>query len=155
VAGLPGAVSQTLGMANTGELSVLMVLMVLVGVLAVTAFVVYVERAQRRITVNYANRGGGRQGYRNQTSHLPLKINMSGVIPPIFASSLIMFPATAVQWFGQGNESRWLQMLTTSLAPGQTAYEVTYAVLVVVFAYFYTAIVFNSQETADNLKRSG
>ncbi|HET6587877.1 MAG TPA: preprotein translocase subunit SecY [Oleiagrimonas sp.] len=155
VAGLPGAVTQTLGMANTGELSVLKVLIVLAIVLAVTAFVVFVERGQRRITVNYANRGGGRQGYRNQTSHLPLKINMSGVIPPIFASSLLMFPATAVQWFGHGHESRWLQMLTTSLAPGQTAYEVTYAVLVVVFAYFYTAIVFNSQETADNLKRSG
>lgn len=155
VAGLPGAVTQTLGMANTGELSVLKVVMVLVVVAAVTAFVVYVERAQRRITVNYANRGGGRQGYRNQTSHLPLKINMSGVIPPIFASSLIMFPATAVQWFGHGNQSRWLQILTNSLSPGQTAYNVTYAVLVVVFAYFYTAIVFNSQETADNLKRSG
>src|SRR5699024_1178330 len=142
-------------MANTGELSVLKVLMVLVVVAAVTAFVVFVERAQRRITVNYANRGGGRQGYRNQTSHLPLKINMSGVIPPIFSTSLLMFPATAVQWFGHGNESRWLQMLTNSLSPGQTAYEIANAVLIVIFAYFYTAIVFNSQETADNLKRSG
>jgi preprotein translocase subunit SecY len=155
VAGLPGAVTQTLGMANTGELDVLKVLMVVVAVLLVTAFVVYVERAQRRITVNYANRGGGRQGYRNQTSHLPLKINMSGVIPPIFATSLIMFPATAMQWFGHGNESRWMQRLTNMLQPGQTVYEITFAVLIVIFAYFYTAIVFNSQETADNLKRSG
>ncbi|HEX7340148.1 MAG TPA: preprotein translocase subunit SecY [Rhodanobacteraceae bacterium] len=155
VAGLPGAVTQTLGMANTGELSVLKVLLVLIVVLIVCAFVVWVERAQRRITVNYANRGGGRQGYKNQTSHLPLKINMSGVIPPIFSTSLLMFPATAVQWFGHGHEARWLQQLTTSLAPGQTVYEVVNAILIVIFAYFYTAIVFNSQETADNLKRSG
>jgi len=155
VAGLPGAVMQTLKMANSGQLQVLPALMVILIVLLVTAFVVWVERAQRRITVNYANRGGGRQGYKNQTSHLPLKINMSGVIPPIFSTSLLMFPATAIRWFGHGNESRFLQMVTTELAPGQTMYNVINAILIVVFAYFYTAIVFNSQETADNLKRSG
>jgi preprotein translocase subunit SecY len=155
VAGLPGAVSSTLGMASNGELSVLRLIMVVGLVLAVTAFVVFMERAQRRITVNYARRSGGQRAYMNQTSHLPLKINMSGVIPPIFASSLLMFPATAVSWFGAGHQSRWLQSLTQAIAPGQPLYEITYAVLVIVFAFFYTAIVFNSQETADNLKRSG
>jgi len=155
VAGLPGAVSSTLGMASNGELSVLRLIMVVGLVLAVTAFVVFMERAQRRITVNYARRSGGQRAYMNQTSHLPLKINMSGVIPPIFASSLLMFPATAVSWFGAGHQSRWLQGLTQAIAPGQPLYEIIYAVLVIVFAFFYTAIVFNSQETADNLKRSG
>ncbi|HEX7340681.1 MAG TPA: preprotein translocase subunit SecY [Rhodanobacteraceae bacterium] len=155
VSGFPSAVTQTLGMANTGELSVLKVMIVLIVVLIVTAFVVFVERAQRRITVNYANRGGGRQGYRNQTSHLPLKINMANVIPPIFATSLLMTPATAIQWFFHGQHARWLQMVITSLTPGQTIYNVVDAVLIIIFAYFYTAIVFSSQETADNLKRSG
>jgi preprotein translocase subunit SecY len=117
--------------------------------------VVYVERAQRRITVNSANRGGGRQGYRNQTSHLPLKINMSGVIPPIFASSLLMFPATAASMFNNANEVHWLQVLTTALGPAEPLHMLIYAFLIVIFAFFYTALVFNSQETADNLKRSG
>lgn len=155
VAGLPSAVTQTLGMANTGELSMIMVLVVAIAVLLVTAFVVFMERAQRRITVNYANRGGGKQGYRNQTSHLPLKINMSGVIPAIFASSLIMFPSTAVRWLGQENQARWMQVLTDALQPGQMIYNIVYGSLIGIFAFFYTAIVFNSQETADNLKRSG
>jgi preprotein translocase subunit SecY len=155
VAGLPGAVVNTLNMASNGELSVLRMIMVVVLVLAVTAFVVFMERAQRRITVNYARRSGGQRAYMNQTSHLPLKINMSGVIPPIFASSLLMFPATAVSWFGAGHQARWLQGLTQALSPGSPLYDIVYAVLVIVFAFFYTAIVFNSQETADNLKRSG
>ncbi len=155
VAGLPGAVTHTLGMANNGELSVLKLLMVVGLVLAVTAFCVFMERAQRRITVNYARRSGGQKAYMNQTSHLPLKINMSGVIPPIFASSLLMFPATAATWFSAGSQSHWLQNLTQMLSPGEPAWVITYSLLVIIFAFFYTAIVFNSQETADNLKRSG
>ena len=155
VAGLPEAVVHTLGMANNGELTVLKLLMVFGLVLAVTAFVVFMERAQRRITVNYARRGGGQNAYQNQSSHLPLKINMSGVIPPIFASSLLMFPATAITWFGTGHQSRWLQELTQSLNPGEPLYDIVYSILVIGFAFFYTAIVFNADETADNLKRSG
>jgi preprotein translocase subunit SecY len=155
VAGLPGAVAHTLTMANNGELSVIRLIMVVGLILAVTAFVVFMERAQRRITVNYARRSGGQRAYMNQTSHLPLKINMAGVIPPIFASSLLMFPATAATWFTAGHQSRWLQELTQALTPGEPLYDIVFAVLVITFAFFYTAIVFNSQETADNLKRSG
>ncbi|TAL85866.1 MAG: preprotein translocase subunit SecY [Rhodanobacter sp.] len=155
VAGLPAAVVHTLGMANNGELSLLMLLMVFGLVLAVTAFVVFMERAQRRITVNYARKSGGQRAYQNQSSHLPLKINMSGVIPPIFASSLLMFPATAIAWFSTGNKSRWLQDLTQSLSPGNPLHDIVFSVLVIAFAFFYTAIVFNAEETADNLKRSG
>ncbi|WP_158882152.1 preprotein translocase subunit SecY [Rhodanobacter sp. L36] len=155
VAGLPAAVVHTLGMASNGELSLLRLLMVFGLVLAVTAFVVFMERAQRRITVNYARRSGGQKAYMNQSSSLPLKINMAGVIPPIFASSLLMFPATAVSWFGTGHPSRWLQDLTQSLSPGNPLYDIIFAVLVIGFAFFYTAIVFNADETADNLKRSG
>ena len=155
VAGLPGAVVQTLGMSNNGELSLIKLLMVVVLVLGVTAFVVFMERAQRRITVNYARRSGGQKAYQNQSSSLPLKINMSGVIPPIFASSLLMFPATAVSWFSGGHPSRWVQDLTQSLSPGNPLYEITFSVMVIGFAFFYTAIVFNADETADNLKRSG
>ena len=155
VAGLPGAVVHTLGMANNGELTLVKVLLVAVVVLGVTAFVVFMERAQRRITVNYARRSGGPKAYMNQTSHLPLKINMAGVIPPIFASSLLMFPATAISWFSTGQQSRWLQDLTQSLSPGNPLYSIVFSVLVIGFAFFYTAIVFNADETADNLKRSG
>lgn len=155
VAGLPGAVAHTLSMASNGELSVIRMIMVVGLILAVTAFVVFMERAQRRITVNYARRSGGQRAYMNQTSHLPLKINMAGVIPPIFASSLLMFPATAATWFTAGHQSRWLQELTQALTPGEPLYDIVFAVLVITFAFFYTAIVFNSQETADNLKRSG
>jgi preprotein translocase subunit SecY len=145
----------TLGMASNGELSLIKLLMVLGLVLLTTAFVVFMERAQRRITVNYARRSGGQKAYMNQSSSLPLKINMSGVIPPIFASSLLMFPATAISWFSTGQQSRWLQDLTQSLSPGNPLYEIVFSVLVIVFAFFYTAIVFNADETADNLKRSG
>ncbi|MDW2980676.1 MAG: preprotein translocase subunit SecY [Rhodanobacter sp.] len=155
VAGLPGAVVHTLGMASNGELSLIKLLMVFALALGVTAFVVFMERAQRRITVNYARRSGGQKAYMNQSSSLPLKINMSGVIPPIFASSLLMFPATAVSWFTTGQQSRWLQDLTQALSPGNPLYETIFSVMVIGFAFFYTAIVFNADETADNLKRSG
>jgi len=131
------------------------VLMVSVVILGVTMFCVFMEAAQRRITVNYARRQGGAQAYMNQSSHLPLKINMSGVIPPIFASSLIMFPATAATWFSNASQMRWLQAITTALTPGEPPYVILYALLIIIFAFFYTALVFNSQETADNLKRSG
>ncbi|MBX3699567.1 MAG: preprotein translocase subunit SecY [Dokdonella sp.] len=156
VAGLPAAVVHTLGMAQTGEMPVLRVLIVFAIVLAVTAFVVFMESGQRRITVNYARRqGGAGKAYMNQSSHLPLKINMSGVIPPIFASSLLMFPATAASWFNNANEIHWLQVLTSSLSPGEPLHMMLYGLLIVIFTYFYTMLTFNSQETADNLKRSG
>ena len=155
VAGLPSATVRTLQMAQNGELNFVKVLLVVVIVLAVTAFVVFVERGQRRITVNYARRQGGGQAYMNQSSHLPLKLNMSGVIPAIFASSLIMFPATASSWFSNGADIRWLQQITAALSPGEPLYEMLYAALIIVFAFFYTALVFNSNETAENLKKSG
>ncbi len=156
VAGLPSAVVHTLGMATNGELSPPKVLMVLIAVIVVTLFVVFMERGQRRITVNYARRqGGAGKAYTNQSSHLPLKINMAGVIPPIFASSLIMFPATAAAWFNNSSELRWLQTLTSALGPGEPLHMALFSAMIVIFAFFYTALVFNSQETADNLKRSG
>jgi preprotein translocase subunit SecY len=155
VAGLPHAVVSTLGLAQNGQLNFVQVLVVLAIVLGVTAFVVFVERGQRRITVNYARRQGGSQAYMNQSSHLPLKLNMSGVIPAIFASSLIMFPATASSWFSNGTDIRWLQTVTAALSPGEPLYEMIYAALIIVFAFFYTALVFNSNETAENLKKSG
>jgi preprotein translocase subunit SecY len=155
VAGLPKATVATLQMAQNGELNFIKVLLVLAVVLGVTAFVVFVERGQRRITVNYARRQGGSQAYMNQSSHLPLKLNMSGVIPAIFASSLIMFPATASSWFSNGADIRWLQTITAALSPGEPLYEMLYATLIIVFAFFYTALVFNSNETAENLKKSG
>lgn len=155
VAGLPSAVVGTLELARTGALGWFSVMAVLVVVLMIVAFVVFVELGQRRITVNYARRQGGRQAYMNQSSHLPLKLNMSGVIPPIFASSIIMFPATASSWFAQGSDSRWLQNLSAMLAPGEPLHMVLFAAMIIGFTFFYTALVFNSQETADNLKKSG
>ena len=155
VAGLPGATLGTLDLARNGELGPFSVMAVLALVLLITAFVVFVEMGQRRITVNYARRQGGRQAYMNQSSHLPLKLNMSGVIPPIFASSIIMFPATASSWFAQGTESRWLQDLSAALAPGEPLHLILYGLMILGFTFFYTALVFNSQETADNLKKSG
>src|SRR5678815_4600715 len=138
VAGLPAAVVSTLGMAQTGELPILRVLIVFTIVLAVTAFVVFMERGQRRITVNYARRqGGAGKAYMNQSSHLPLKINMAGVIPPIFASSLLMFPATAASMFNNANEVHWLQVLTTALGPAEPLHMLIYAFLIVIFAFFY------------------
>ncbi|MDE1960473.1 MAG: preprotein translocase subunit SecY [Xanthomonadaceae bacterium] len=155
VAGLPGAVTRTLEMSQQGEISPMRVLVILVLVLVVTAFVVFMERGQRRITVNYARRQGGSRAYMNQSSHLPLKINMAGVIPPIFASSLILFPATASSWFSNGADIRWLQQITAALSPGEPLYEILYGTMIIIFAFFYTALVFNSNETADNLKKSG
>ncbi|MHB8678421.1 MAG: preprotein translocase subunit SecY [Rudaea sp.] len=155
VAGLPGAVSRTLEMSQQGEISAMRVLVILMLVLVVTAFVVFMERGQRRITVNYARRQGGSRAYMNQSSHLPLKINMAGVIPPIFASSLILFPATASSWFSNGADIRWLQQITAALSPGEPLYEILYGAMIIIFAFFYTALVFNSNETADNLKKSG
>jgi preprotein translocase subunit SecY len=155
VAGFPSAIASTLELASTGQLSFIAVIVVLAIVVAVTAFVVFMERAQRRITVNYARRMAGRQQYQNQASHLPLKLNMSGVIPPIFASSLILFPATAATWFGTGEETRWLQRIAAMLGPEQPLHMLLYGALIFFFAFFYTALVFNAQETADNLKKSG
>ena len=155
VAGLPGAVISTLDLVRNGAISPLIVILIAVLVLAVTAFVVFVERGQRRITVNYARRQGGRQAYMNQSSHLPLKLNMSGVIPAIFASSLIMFPATAATWFGDARDVPWLQQLSLALAPSEPLHMILFAAMIAGFAFFYTALVFNSQETAENLKKSG
>ncbi len=155
VAGLPAAVGGTLELVNTGELSPFFVILLLALVLLVTAFVIFVERGQRRITVNYANRQQGRKMYAGQSSHLPLKLNMAGVIPPIFASSIILFPATLGQWFGGADSSGMVQGFFNMLQPGQPLYVILYAVAIVFFCFFYTALVFNSRETADNLKKAG
>ncbi len=154
VAGLPRAVAQTLTLTEKGQFSPVKVLIILVLVVLVTAFVVFVERAQRRITVNYAKRQVGRQVMAGQTSHLPLKINMAGVIPPIFASSIILLPATVVNWFGQTGPE-WLRNIATTLSPGQPIYVALYATAIIFFCFFYTAIIFNPKETAENLKKSG
>ena len=158
VAGLPSAVLGTLEQARNGDMPWITVFFILAIVAAVTYFVVFVERGQRRITVNYARRQGGRSAYMNQTSFLPLKLNMSGVIPAIFASSIIMFPATASTWFGQageGGSATLLQRAAQALSPGAPLYMILFAALIIGFSFFYTALVFNSQETADNLKKSG
>ena len=155
VAGLPSAVIQTVQAYQNGSLNFLSLLLIVVVVLGFTWFVVFVERGQRRITVNYARRQGGRNAYMNQTSFLPLKLNMAGVIPAIFASSIIMFPATATTWFGQAGSAQWLQRVSQALSPGEPLHILLYAGLIAGFAFFYTALVFNSQETADNLKKSG
>lgn len=155
VAGLPAAIGGTLELARTGELSPALVLLLLFLAAAVTYLVVFVERGQRRITVNYAKRQQGNKIYAAQSSHLPLKLNIAGVIPPIFASSIILFPATLGQWFGRSEGMEWLQEISNALAPGQPLYIVFYAMAIVFFCFFYTALVFNSRETAENLKRSG
>lgn len=155
VAGLPSAVGGTLELARTGELHTLMVLLLLTIALGVTAFVVFVERGQRRITVNYAKRQVGRKMYAGQSSHLPLKLNMAGVIPPIFASSIILFPATLGGWFGSAGGMTWLSDLAGTLSPGQPIYVMCYAAAIIFFCFFYTALVFNPKDTADNLKKSG
>ena len=155
VSGLPGAVIQTIEAFRGGSMNFLTLLLVVAVVLAFTWFVVFVERGQRRITVNYARRQGGRNAYMNQTSFLPLKLNMSGVIPAIFASSILAFPATLTMWSGQGTHVTWLQRVSNALAPGEPLHMIVFAALIVGFAFFYTALVFNSNETADNLKKSG
>jgi len=156
VAGLPRAVGGSLELARTGELQPLTVLFLFALVVVVTGLVVFMERGQRRITVNYAKRQQGRRVYAGQTSHLPLKINMSGVIAPIFASSIILFPATLAGWFASnGGGVSWLQDLASTLSPGQPVYVLIYATAIVFFCFFYTALVFNPRDTADNLKKSG
>ena len=155
VAGLPAAIGSTLELVRTGEMNIITILVLFSIALGVTGFVVFVERAQRRITVNYAKRQQGRKIYAAQSTHLPLKINMSGVIPPIFASSIILFPATLGSWVGQREGMGWLRDIASTLSPGQPLYVICYTLAIVFFCFFYTALVFNSRETADNLKKSG
>ena len=155
ISGLPSAIGGTLELANTGELSPAIVLILLMLVLSVTAIVVFIERGQRRIPVNYAKRQQGRKLYQSQSTHLPFKINMAGVIPPIFASSIILFPATIASWFGTSEGFDWMQNIAAKLTPGQPIYIILYASLIMFFCFFYTALVFDSKDTADNLKRSG
>lgn len=155
VAGLPNALAGMLDLVRTDSMSILSALFVFVLVIAVTYFVVFVERGQRRITVNYAKRQVGNKIYGGQTSHLPLKLNMAGVIPPIFASSIILLPATITSWFSSSPGMSWLSDLAGALSPGQPLYITLYAALIIFFCFFYTALVFNSRETADNLKKSG
>ena len=155
VAGLPSAVAGTVELSRTGELHLLAVFALFALAIVVTGFVVFVERGQRRITINYAKKQVGRKQYAGQSSHLPLKLNMAGVIPPIFASSLILFPSTIAGWFGQSGGMRWLQDISTMMSPGQPIYVLMYAAGIIFFCFFYTAIVFDPKETADNLKKSG
>jgi len=154
-AGLPSAIGSTLELARTGAFSIPLVLLLFFGAIAVTALVVFVERGQRKILVNYAKRQVGNKVYGGQSSHLPLKINMAGVIPPIFASSIILFPATIAGWFGSGEGMGWLRDISATLSPGQPIYVMFYAAAIIFFCFFYTALVFSPKETADNLKKSG
>ena len=157
IAGLPHAIGATAEQARQGELHILLLLLLAVIVFAVTYFVVFVERGQRRIVVNYAKRQQGNRVFAAQSTHLPLKLNMAGVIPAIFASSIILFPGTIASWFGQGNSwgANLLQEISMTLQPGQPLYEMLYAAAIIFFSFFYTALVFNPRETADNLKKSG
>lgn len=155
VAGLPHAIGSTLDLAKTGAFSIPLVMFLFVAVLLVTALVVFVERGQRKITVNYAKRQVGNRIYGGQSTHLPLKLNMSGVIPPIFASSIILFPATLAGWFGSSEHMYWLKDVSAKLSPGQPLYILLFTIAILFFAFFYTALVFNPKETADNLKKSG
>jgi preprotein translocase subunit SecY len=154
-AGLPNALGGLFELIRTGAMSILVALFIIAIVAAVTFVVVFVERGQRKILVNYAKRQVGNKVYGGQSSHLPLKLNMSGVIPPIFASSIILLPATVVGWFATGDSLRWLKDVAGMLSPGQPIYVLLYAAAIVFFCFFYTALVFNSRETADNLKKSG
>lgn len=155
VAGLPSAIGKTLEQVREGQLQVISLLLIIVAVVAVVAFVVFVERGQRRITINYARRVQGGNVYSAKSSHLPLKINMSGVIPPIFASSIILFPATIAQWFGNGKGLGWLATLSANLQQGQPLHMMLFAAAIIFFCFFYTALVFNPRDTAENLKKSG
>ena len=154
-AGLPGAIGGLLELVRTGAMSIIVAVLIVFLVVAVTYFVVFVERGQRKILVNYARRQVGNKVYGGQSSHLPLKLNMAGVIPPIFASSIILLPATVVSWFSTGESMRWLKDIANVMTPGQPVYVMFYAAAIVFFCFFYTALVFNSRETADNLKKSG
>ena len=155
VAGLPSALAGLLELVRTNSMSIVSALFIVFLAVAVTAFVVFVERGQRKITVNYAKRQVGNKIYGGQSSHLPLKLNMAGVIPPIFASSIILFPATITSWFSSNESMRWLGDLAAALSPGQPLYLTLYSSAIIFFCFFYTALVFNSRETADNLKKSG
>lgn len=155
VAGLPSAIGGTLELARTGEMNAAKILLLFAIALAVTAFVIFVERGQRRITVNYAKQQRGRKMFAAQSSHLPLKVNMAGVIPPIFASSIILFPATLGSWIGNSDGMGWMQDIASMLSPGQPLYVMFYAAAIIFFCFFYTALMFNPRETADNLKKSG
>jgi preprotein translocase subunit SecY len=154
-AGFPSAVAGTLELTRTGAFSIPLVLLLFVGAIMVVAFVVFVERGQRKILVNYAKRQVGKMVMGGQSSHLPLKLNISGVIPPIFASSIVLFPATLTGWFGSDPDMYWLRDISAVLSPGQPVYMLIYAVAIIFFCFFYTALVFNPKETADNLKKSG
>jgi len=155
VAGLPSALGNTLELTRTGAFSIPLVFFLFVAVVLVTALVVFVERGQRRITINYAKRQVGNKLYGGQSSHLPLKINQAGVIPAIFASSVILFPATIAGWFGSGENMYWLKDISAAISPGQPIYIILFAFAIIFFAYFYTAITFNPNETAENLKKGG
>ena len=155
VAGLPSALGSTLELARTGAFSIPLVFFLFAATILVTALVVFVERGQRKITVNYAKRQVGNKLYGGQTSHLPLKLNMAGVIPPIFASSIILFPATLAGWFGSSEKMLWLKDIGAAISPGQPIYIFLFALAIVFFCFFYTALVFNPKETADNLKKGG
>jgi preprotein translocase subunit SecY len=155
VAGLPAAIGQSLEQARQGEINILVLLMILTLAIAVIYMIVFIERGQRRITVNYAKRQQGRKMYQAQSSHLPLKVNMAGVIPAIFASSILLFPASIAQWFGQSGSADWLQDLAVAIGPGQPLNILLFTIFIVFFCFFYTALMFNPQEVADNLKRSG
>ncbi len=154
-AGLPSALAGLFELVRTGAIHPLTALLICIVAVLVTGFVVFVERGQRKILVNYAKRQVGNKVYGGQSSHLPLKLNMSGVIPPIFASSIILFPATLAGWFGTAEGMTWLKDIAATLAPGQPVYVLMYAAAIVFFCFFYTALVFNAKETADNLKKSG
>ena len=155
VAGLPGAIGQSFEAARQGDLNIIALLAIAVLAVATIAFVVFMERGQRRITVNYAKRQQGNKVFAAQSSHLPLKVNMAGVIPPIFASAILLLPASIGQWFGQADSMQWVQDVSLALAPGQPLYILLFAISIVFFCFFYTALVFNPKDVADNLKKSG
>ena len=155
VAGIPAAIGGSLELVRTGEMNVAIAFGFIIMIALVTYFVVFVERGQRRIQVNYAKRQQGRKMFAGQSTHLPFKLNMSGVIPPIFASSLLLFPATIASWFGTSEGLGWLQSISAAMTPGQPLHMVFYGSLIIFFCFFYTALVFNSRETAENLKKSG
>ncbi|MBL8498282.1 preprotein translocase subunit SecY [Nitrosomonas sp. JL21] len=154
-AGLPSAIGGTLDLVSTGSMHFLVALGIFLAAAVITGIVVFVEKGQRRILVNYAKRQVGRKIYGGQSSHLPLKLNMAGVIPPIFASSIILFPATLAGWFASSDSLLWLKDLSAALSPGQPVYVILYAIMIIFFCFFYTALVFNPKETSDNLKKSG
>jgi preprotein translocase subunit SecY len=155
VAGLPSAIAGTIELARNGEIQNFSVILIFLLAIVITAFVVYIERGQRKIPINYARKMQGRKMYAAQSSFLPLKLNMAGVIPPIFASAIILFPATIASWSGSGSPDSIVQKIAMTLSPGQPPYIMLYALAIIFFCFFYTALVFNPRETADNLKKSG